>query len=227
MAAAIRAVVFDIDGTLLDSVDLHAEAWVEAFAHFGIATEVAQVRRQIGKGGDQLMPVFVDEARLAREGKALETYRSDLFKRDYLDKVKPFPGVRALLSHVRSEGQTVALASSGKAAEVERYQEILGITDLVDVVVSSDDADRSKPHPDIFTAVLDKLPGLAREAVIAVGDTPYDAQAAGGAGLAAIGLLCGGFPEADLSAAGCIALYRDPQDLLDGYARSPLAAKSL
>ncbi|WP_232631870.1 HAD family hydrolase [Methylobacterium sp. Leaf118] len=227
MAAAIRAVVFDIDGTLLDSVDLHAKAWVEAFAHFGIATEVAQVRRQIGKGGDQLMPVFVDEARLAREGKAIESYRSDLFKRDYLDKVTPFPGVRALLSHVRSEGQTVALASSGKAAEVERYQEILGITDLVDVVVSSDDADRSKPHPDIFTAVLDKLSGLPREAVIAVGDTPYDAQAAGGAGLATIGLLCGGVPEADLSAAGCIALYRNPQDLLDGYARSPLAAKSL
>ena len=227
MGASIRAVVFDIDGTLLDSVDLHARAWVEAFAHFGIATEVAQVRRQIGKGGDQLLPVFVDEARLAREGEAIEAYRSDLFKRTYLSKTRPFPGVRALLSHVRNAGQTVALASSGKASEVERYQDILGIADLVDVVTSADDADRSKPHPDIFEAVLGKLGGVPKEAVIAVGDTPYDAEAAGRAGLATIGLLCGGFPEAELSAAGCVAIYRDPQDLLDGYARSPLAVKSL
>ena len=222
MAAPIRAVVFDIDGTLLDSVDLHARAWVEAFAHFGIATRVADVRRQIGKGGDQLLPVFVDPDRLAREGEAIEAYRSELFRRDYLPRVRPFPGVRALLTHVRDAGQTVALASSGKASEVARYQEILGIADLVAVAVTSDDADRSKPHPDIFEAALARLPGLPAEAVMAVGDTPYDAQAAGRAGIATLGLLCGGFPEADLSAAGCAAIYRDPQDLLDGYARSPL-----
>ncbi|MDV2982758.1 UNVERIFIED_CONTAM: HAD family hydrolase [Methylobacteriaceae bacterium AG10] len=223
MSARIKAVVFDIDGTLLDSVDLHARAWVEAFAHFGIRTEEADVRRQIGKGGDQLLPVFVDEARLAREGEAIESYRSDLFKRAYLAQAKPFPAVRALLSHVRDAGQTVALASSGKADEVENYQKILGITDLVDVVTTSDDADRSKPHPDIFEAVLSKLPGLPKERVMVVGDTPYDAQAAARAGLSTIGVLCGGFPEAELSAAGCVAIYRDPQDLLDGYARSPLA----
>lgn len=223
MSARIKAVVFDIDGTLLDSVDLHARAWVEAFAHFGIETQEADVRRQIGKGGDQLLPVFVDADRLAREGEAIEAYRSDLFKRSYLAKAKPFPAVKDLLSHVRDAGQTVALASSGKADEVENYQKILGITDLVDVVTTSDDADRSKPHPDIFEAVLKKLPGLPKDAVMVIGDTPYDAQAATGAGLSTIGVLCGGFPEAELSAAGCIAIYRDPQDLLDGYARSPLA----
>ncbi|BAU92958.1 HAD superfamily hydrolase [Methylorubrum populi] len=223
MSARVKAVVFDIDGTLLDSVDLHARAWVEAFAHFGIETEEAEVRHQIGKGGDQLLPVFVDADRLAREGKAIEDYRSDLFKRAYLSQAKPFPAVRALLSHVRDAGQTVALASSGKADEVENYQKILGITDLVDVVTTSDDADRSKPHPDIFEAVLEKLPGLQKEAVMVVGDTPYDAQAAARAGLSTIGVLCGGFAEAELSAAGCVAIYRDPQDLLDGYARSPLA----
>ncbi|WP_342154427.1 HAD family hydrolase [Methylorubrum sp. SB2] len=223
MASPRGAVVFDIDGTLLDSVDQHARAWVEAFAHFGIETEEAQVRRQIGKGGDQLLPVFVDPDRLAREGETIEAYRSDLFRRRYLDRVRPFPGVRDLLGHLRAEGHTIALASSGKASEVENYQKILGIADLVDAVTSSDDADRSKPHPDIFEAALQKLPDLPKDAVIAVGDTPYDAQAAGKAGIRTIGLLCGGFPEADLSAAGCIAIYRDPQDLLDGYSRSPLA----
>ncbi|MDP4025921.1 HAD family hydrolase [Methylobacterium sp. NEAU 140] len=221
----MRAVIFDIDGTLLDSVDLHAEAWVEAFRHFGVETDAAAVRSQIGKGGDELMPVFLPPERVAREGETIEAYRSDLFKRSYLARVKPFPGVRPLFERIRAQGSTVALASSGKRAEVEHYQEILGIADLVQAATSSDDADRSKPHPDIFQAVLAKLSGIDRRAMIAVGDTPYDAEAAGKAGLATLGLLCGGFPEADLSAAGCVAIYRDPQDLLDGFDASPLAAR--
>ncbi len=106
---------------------------------------------------------------------------------------------------------------------MDRYTEILGIGDLVDVATSADDADRSKPHPDIFQAALRKLDGVAPDAAHVVGDTPYDAEAAAKAGLPTIGLLCGGFPEADLTAAGCVAIYRDPQDLLAGFASSPLA----
>ncbi|WP_336487546.1 HAD family hydrolase [Methylobacterium nigriterrae] len=218
----MKAVIFDIDGTLLDSVDLHARAWVAAFRHFGVAVEEAAVRRQIGKGGDQLMPVFLPAERVAREGKTIEAYRSDLFRRDYLPGVRPFPGVRALFERIRGEGHAIALASSGKASEVAHYQEILGIRDLVDVATSADDADRSKPHPDIFEAALAKLRPKHARTILAVGDTPYDAEAAAKAGLPTIGVLCGGFPEADLSAAGCIAIYRDPQDLLDGFDGSPL-----
>jgi HAD superfamily hydrolase (TIGR01509 family) len=221
----MRAAIFDIDGTLLDSVDLHARAWVEAFRHFGVETEVAELRRQIGKGGDELMPVFLPAERVEREGAEIEGYRSDLFKRDYLERVRPFPGVRALFERMRAAGLAIALASSGKRAEVEHYQEILGIADLVDVATSADDADRSKPHPDIFQAAIDKLAPIDRADMIAVGDTPYDAQAAGKAGLKTVGLLCGGFPEAELSAAGCVAIYRDPQDLLDGFDGSPLARR--
>lgn len=223
MPSPIKAVIFDIDGTLLDSVALHGQAWSEAFAHFGVEVSVEDATRQIGKGGDKLLRVFLDEERAAREGGTIEAYRSDLFKRDYLPKVKPFSGVRPLLERIRAEGQAVALGSSGKKAEVEHYQEILGITDLVDAVTSSDDAENSKPDPDIFDAVLSKLPGVSASQAIVVGDTPYDAQAAAKIGLASVGVLCGGFPEADLSQAGCVAIYRDPQDLLDGYARSPLA----
>ncbi|XYD08334.1 HAD family hydrolase [Methylobacterium sp. NMS12] len=219
----MRAVIFDIDGTLLDSVDLHARAWVEAFAHFGVTTDFADVRRQIGKGGDELMPVFLPEERVAREGETIEAYRSDLFKRRYLSEVRPFPGVRPLFEHIRSAGLEIALASSGKRPEVEHYTEVLEIGDLVDVSTSSDDADRSKPHPDIFEAALEKLDGVSRDAIIVVGDTPYDAEAAAKAGLRTVGLLCGGFPEADLRAAGCVAIYRDPADLLDRFAQSPLA----
>lgn len=221
----MRAVIFDIDGTLLDSVDLHARAWVEAFRHFGVETQEAEVRRQIGKGGDQLMPVFLSKEQVEKEGDTISSYRSDLFKREYLDKVRPFPAVRELFERIRSAGLTIALASSGKKDEVEHYQELLGIGDLVDVATSSDDADRSKPHPDIFQAAIDKLDGIAPSEMIVVGDTPYDAEAARKAGLATVGVLCGGFPEADLSAAGCIAIYSDPQDLLDGFDDSPLAPR--
>ncbi|MCK2052881.1 HAD family hydrolase [Methylobacterium sp. 37f] len=223
MTKTVRAVIFDIDGTLLDSVDLHAQAWVDAFAHFGVTVSQDQARSQIGKGGDQLLPVFLDAERVEREGEAIEAYRSDLFKRDYLPKVKPFPGVRALFQHLKGEGITLALASSGKGSEVAHYQSLLEIEDLTDVVVSSDDVERSKPFPDIFQAALTKLAPLSAEAAIVIGDTPYDAEAANKAGLRTVGVLCGGFPEAGLSAAGCIALYRDPQDLLDGYRDSPLA----
>lgn len=223
MTKTVRAVIFDIDGTLLDSVDLHAQAWVDAFAHFGVTVSHDKARSQIGKGGDQLLPVFLDAERVEREGEAIEAYRSDLFKRDYLPKVKPFPGVRALFQHLKGEGITLALASSGKGSEVAHYQSLLEIEDLTDVVVSSDDVERSKPFPDIFQAALTKLAPLSAEAVIVIGDTPYDAEAANKAGLRTVGVLCGGFPEAGLSAAGCIALYRDPQDLLDGYRDSPLA----
>ncbi|KQT84703.1 HAD family hydrolase [Methylobacterium sp. Leaf465] len=223
MTKTVRAVIFDIDGTLLDSVDLHAQAWVDAFAHFGVTVSHDQVRSQIGKGGDQLLPVFLDGERVEREGKTIEAYRSDLFKRDYLSKVKPFPGVRALFEHLKAQDLTLALASSGKAKEVEHYQTLMGVEDLTDVVVSSDDVERSKPFPDIFEAALTKLAPITAAQAVVIGDTPYDAEAAGKAGLPTIGVLCGGFPEADLSASGCIALYKDPQDLLDGYAASPLA----
>jgi HAD superfamily hydrolase (TIGR01509 family) len=221
-AAMIRCAIFDIDGTLLDSVDLHAAAWAETFRAFGIAVDASAVRGQIGKGGDQLMPVFVPPERLERDGAAIERHRSELFKATYLPRVKPFPGVRALFAHLRGEGHTLALASSGKADEVRHYMEIADIADLVDVATNSDEADRSKPHPDIFEAALDKLGRPGRRDAIVIGDSPYDAEAAGKAGLAALGVLCGGFPEADLGAAGCRAVYRDPQDLLDGYDRSPL-----
>ncbi|MGX7704221.1 HAD family hydrolase [Methylobacterium sp. Gmos1] len=218
----IRHLIFDIDGTLLDSVDLHAKAWAEAFAAFGITVSADQVRGQIGKGGDQLMPVFVPEDRLEREGEALEKFRSELFTKKYLPEVKPFPGVRALFERLKAEGHVLALASSGKAEEVERYQEIAGIRDLVDVATNSDEAERSKPHPDIFEAALDKLGRPPRGQAIVIGDSPYDAEAGVKAGLPVIGVLCGGFPEAQLSEAGCTAIYRDPQDLLDGYDASPL-----
>lgn len=221
----IRAVIFDVDGTLIDSVDLHAAAWVEALAQVGIEVPFAAMRHEIGKGGDQLLPMFVPKERLDREEETISSFRADLFKRKYLPRVRPFPGVPALFRRVRAAGQTVALASSGKADEVETYARIAEIGELVDVTTSADDADRSKPHPDIFEAVLAKLAPIPPEQCMAIGDTPWDVIAAARAGLRTIGVLSGGFAEGELRAAGAVAIYRDPEDLLDRYDTSPLASR--
>ena len=218
-----KAIIFDVDGTLVDSVDLHARAWVEALRDFGREVGFEEVRGQIGKGGDQLMPVFLSEGELAEKGEALEEHRGRILKERYLPDVIGFPMVRELLERLRSDGKRVVLASSAKADELEIYKKLARIDDLIDAETSSDDAERSKPHPDIFLAALERLGDLRPEDVLVVGDTPYDAEAAGKAGLRTIGVLCGGFPEAGLRDAGCIAIYQDPADLLAQYDHSPLA----
>jgi HAD superfamily hydrolase (TIGR01549 family) len=219
----IKAIVFDIDGTLVDSVDLHARAWQEAFAHFGKEIPYERVRYQIGKGGDQLMPVFLSKQELEAFGEALEKYRGELFKREYLSRVKAFPAVRELFERISRDDKRISLASSAKAEELEVYKKIANIEDLVEEETSKDDVDKSKPHPDIFEAALARLGDPQREQVFVVGDTPYDAEAAGKAGLKTIGFLSGGFPEEDLRAAGCVRIYEGPADLLARYDESPLA----
>jgi len=218
-----KAVIFDVDGTLIDSVDLHARAWQEALAHFGKHFDFERVRYQIGKGGDQLMPVFLSQKELDEFGDELEEYRGELFKREYLSKVKGFPAVRELFQKVKDEGLQIALASSAKEDELKAYKKIADIEDLVEEETSSDDAEKSKPHPDIFEAALARLGDMPPAEAVVVGDTPYDAEAAGKAGLQTIGLLSGGFPEEDLRAAGCVQIYRDPADLLANFDTSPLA----
>jgi HAD superfamily hydrolase (TIGR01549 family) len=220
-----KAVIFDIDGTLVDSVDLHARAWVEAFSKFGREIEFERVRQQIGKGGDQLMPVFFSKEELKRFGEEMEEYRGRLYKRDFLPKVRPFPKVRELFQRIESDRLRIALASSAKEEELKEYKKIAHIEDLVEEETSADDADKSKPHPDIFEAALKRLGNIEPGEAIVVGDTPYDAQAAGKLKLRTIGVLCGGFPEAELKAAGCLEIYKDPADLLARYEETLIARK--
>ena len=222
----IKAVIFDIDGTLVDSVDLHARAWQEAFAHFGKQFPFERVRYQIGKGGDQLLPVFLSEEEIEEFGDELTEYRGELFKREYLPRVVAFPAVRELFERVRRDGKAIALASSAKKDELKEYKRIANVEDLVREETSADDAEKSKPHPDIFEAALAQLDGVEPSEAVVVGDTPYDAEAAGKAGLRTVGVLCGGFPEEDLRAAGCVRVYRDPADLLANYDSSPLASET-
>jgi len=222
----IEAAIFDVDGTLVDSVDLHAHAWQDALRDFGHEVDFATIRGQIGKGGDQIMPVFLDPGEVEAKGKALEKHRSGIMKERYRSQIKGFPEVRNLFQRLREDGIRIALASSAKADELQIYKRIAGIEDLVDAETSSDDAERSKPFPDIFQAALSRLEGVTADAAIVIGDTPYDAEAAVKAGLRPIGVLCGGFPEEALRKAGCIAIFDGPADLLARYDQSPLARRA-
>ena len=220
----IKAVVFDIDGTLVDSVDLHAQAWKETFKHFGKEIPFEDVRHQIGKGGDQLMPVFFSKKELDEFGEEMEKYRGELYKRDFLKRVRAFPRVRDLFLKIREDGKRLALASSAKKDELATYKKIARIEDLVEEETSADDADKSKPHPDIFEAALAQLGDVRPDQVIVVGDTPYDAEAAGKIPLRTIGVLCGGFAETELRVAGCVQIFKDPADLLERYEQSAIKA---
>jgi len=217
-----KAAIFDLDGTLLDSVDLHAMAWHEAMAKFGHDVNFEQVRSQIGKGGDKLIPVFLSADDQRHHGKELEEWRGKRFKNDYLPLVRPFSAVPDLLRRVRDAGLRIAVASSAKKDELDKYLEIARITALVDLATSSDDAEESKPAPDIFEVVLKKLRIEGGDAV-AIGDTPYDAAAAGKAKIATIGVLCGGVTEDLLRQAGCVAVYPGPAALFARFEHSLLA----
>jgi HAD superfamily hydrolase (TIGR01549 family) len=208
-----KAAIFDIDGTLLDSVDLHALAWCEALVRFGHRAAFKQVRSQIGKGGDKLIPVFLSESERRDHGQELEQWRGERFRSFYLPLVRPFAAVPELLQRVRGEGLRIGVASSAKQNELQDYLDIAQIRRFVDETVSSGDVDESKPEPDVFISILRKL-GVDGADAVAIGDTPYDAEAAGKTGIRTIGVLSGGFPEALLRRAGCSEIYAGPAGLL-------------
>lgn len=223
----LKAAIFDIDGTLIDSVDYHAEAWQRAFHIFGHHdVRFDEVRSQIGKGSDQLLPVFLSREEIEAFGSEIEEYRSELFRREYLYRIQPFPGVRELFLRLKNDGFRLALASSSNKEDLEVYKRIANIDDLLDADTSADDAERSKPHPDIFEAALARLGNIRSNESVVVGDTPYDAQAARALEIEQIiGVSCGGFPAADLRGAGCTQIFRDPAELLENFAQSAFAQK--
>lgn len=213
----IKAIIFDLDGTLVDSVDLHTQAWVKAFQKYGYEFSFDRLRQQIGKGSEYI----IGELLPAEEAEKLESdiaqYRKQYYQDNLLEKVQPFPKVKELFKTIRADGIKMVLASSARTETIAHYQKLLGIKDLIDGATSTDDVDKSKPEPDIFQSAWEKLNGIPTKQIIVVGDSPYDAIAANKASLATIGVLCGGFERETLTQAGCVAIYQDPADLLDNY----------
>lgn len=218
-----KAILFDVDGTLIDSNDLHAAAWQEAFRHFGVDIPLEEVRSQIGKGGDNLIPSLFPAEMVEARQEEIEDYRSDLFQRCYLPRVVPFPGVRELFERLVEDDVKIVLASSAKQKEVDYHLGLIGAADLVHATTSADDVESSKPDPDIFQAAWKKVSPLSAEQVVVVGDTPWDVKAACKAGLKTIGVRSGGFADEELLEAGAAELYDGLEDLLRNYENSLLA----
>jgi HAD superfamily hydrolase (TIGR01549 family) len=211
------ALIFDIDGTLVDSNELHVDSWDRAFRRFGKQFSRKKLHSQIGKGSDQYLPEFLTPDEIDRFGKELDDYRSELFRKEYLPQVRPFPKVRELFRRIRDEDKRIVLASSGKKADTKYYIDLLKIGDLIEGYTSGDDADKSKPAPDIFAASLEKLGDISPSDAVTVGDTRFDIEAAGKAGLKTVAFLCGGTSESTLHEAGAAAICRDPADFLSHY----------
>jgi HAD superfamily hydrolase (TIGR01549 family) len=215
---AKAAVILDVDGTLVDSNDAHAQAWVEAFADHGVTVAFEDVRRCIGMGGDKLMPQVsgIDES--SDPGERISSRRREIFKEKYLGSVQAFPRTRELVERFAADGFVLAVASSAKEDELDPLLERAGVSDLLPRRTSSDDAGNSKPDPDIVLAAL-KRTNSDPSRVVMLGDTPYDVAAAKRAGIEIVGLECGGWTREAL--AGAVAVYRDAGDLLEQYQESP------
>jgi HAD superfamily hydrolase (TIGR01509 family) len=205
------AVLLDVDGTLVDSNDRHADAWTRAFHEAGYHVDPAEVRTAIGMGGDNLMPRVSRLQADSPEGRRISERRGEIFRAEYLPQLRPFPGSADLVTWLKQQGFVVVAASSATRAELTRLLEVAGVAGLLDAFTSSDDAEESKPEPDIIQAALAKA-GVAAGAAVMIGDTPYDIEAASAAGVASIAFRTGGWPDVQLH--GAMAIYDGPGDLL-------------
>jgi HAD superfamily hydrolase (TIGR01549 family) len=217
-----HAVLFDVDGTLVDSNEAHTRAWVAAFESEGVTVDYDAVRRAIGMGGDKLMPAVSDVDPESARGQRIRDRRAEIFSERELPGIEAFPEVRQLALRMRDDGFVLAIASSAQKDELDPLVARADIGDLLVGASSSDDAEESKPEPDIVQAAL-KLAEATPAQAIMLGDTPYDVQAAQRAGVAIVGLTCGGWSAAELQ--GAAAVYADPADLLARYHTSPFARR--
>jgi HAD superfamily hydrolase (TIGR01509 family) len=215
-----RAVILDVDGTLVDSNAAHAAAWAEALAQFGRAVPFDAIRCRIGKGGDKLLKELTGVARESDEGRAIADRRRELFVSRYLPSLQPTPGAGDLLARLHAEGRKMIVASAAEASELEGLLARVPGADLIDTVTPSHEVDRSKPDPDIVDAAIARS-GIEKEGAIMIGDTPFDIDAAARSGIPSIAFLSGGWTRETLS--GALSVYEHPADLLSRYEHSPLA----
>lgn len=219
MPHKLAGVLLDIDGTLIDSNDANTRAWVEALLANGIEINYLKLREGIGMGGDNFLPKIARIESDSPQGRAVSEARGAILKSKYLPTLKAFPQVKELLTRMHADGLKLVVATSAKPDEAEALLELTGAADLIDFIATTEDAENSKPDPDIIHAALQKS-GLPADSVVMLGDTPYDVEAAHKAGVRTLGVRCGGWTAPDLK--GALAVYTDPADLLAHYAESLL-----
>lgn len=217
---APRAVLLDIDGTLVDSNDAHAAAWAKALGHLGHDVAYDRVRALIGKGGDKLLAEVAGIDSESPHGKEIEKLREQTFMRDYLPRLKPFPKARDLLMRMRDGGLCLVVATSARRSQMHALLDICEVADLIHAYACGDDAESSKPDPDIVQAALQRVEIRAGESLM-LGDTPYDVDAASRCGVGTVAVRSGGWDDAAL--AGALGIYDDVADLLAHYGNSPFS----
>lgn len=221
-SAEVEAVLLDIDGTLLDSNDAHAQAWSDTLREAGFEIGSEQVLPLVGMGGDKLLPKLTGTEVDSEEGKRLVARRLEVFEKQYLPSIRPFPKARELLERMRSDGLRLVVATSASEQELHGLLATLGAEWLIDEKTSSSDAEDSKPDPDIVRVAVDKA-GVGPAGCVMLGDTPYDVEAATRAGVRIIGLRCGGWGDDDLR--GAIAVYDDPKEVLERYGETVIGGR--
>ncbi|HUP89241.1 MAG TPA: HAD family hydrolase [Longimicrobiales bacterium] len=217
-----RAILLDVDGTLIDSNDAHANAWVDVCREFGYDVQYEKVRSMIGMGGDKVLPELTGLEDDSEKGTKMSERRGEIFREKYLPELKAFDGARELLQRFRDDGYKLVVATSASEKDLEALLDQAGISDLIQRATTSDDAEESKPAPDIVEAAL-KKGKVEPDQAIMIGDTPYDVGAARGAGVEIVAVRCGGWDDADLK--GAITVYDNARDLLTHYSSSPFGKK--
>jgi HAD superfamily hydrolase (TIGR01509 family) len=217
-----RLAIFDVDGTLVDSTYHHALAWQRAFRAHDVPVPMWRIHRAIGKGGDRVVPDLAGEEVERRAGDALRDLQKERYA-ELIDEVEPLDGAHELLTAFKHDGWRIAVASSGRADEIDRYLKLLDVDGLPDAVVSSADVETSKPAPDVLALAHEQAaPELDASAVLMVGDATWDCEAARRAGMTPVGLLSGGFSRAELEEAGAAAVFETLVELRE--AREELLA---
>jgi HAD superfamily hydrolase (TIGR01509 family) len=209
----VRCVLLDIDGTLVDSNELHVKAWERAFERHGHAIDANAIREQIGKGGDQLVPALLPDVS-SSDSENLSGAHDEIFQSEYLAQVRPFERARDFVAHLHDRGIGVVLASSSKRVDVDHYAQLLQIEDLLHASTCADDVEESKPAGDLFAAALKKVESATPTQALAIGDTPYDVIAATKCGIGTLAVLSGGFSEAVLRSAGAKMIFKDVGEIL-------------
>ena len=212
------AAILDIDGTLVDTNYQHALAWFRALREHGELLPVWRIHRHIGMGGDHLVEALCGSEVEAEKGEDIRAVEKERYG-ELIGEVEPFEGARELIEELKDRGHAVVLASSAKSDEVDHYLDLLDARELVDAWTDSSDVEATKPEPDLVHAAIDKAGG--GEAVM-VGDSTWDCEAAGRAGIETVAVLTGGFSEAELREAGAVIVFQSIDELRERVGETPL-----
>ncbi|WP_432493688.1 HAD family hydrolase [Kineococcus auxinigenes] len=214
--------LLDVDGTLVDTNYQHALSWFRAFRRYDLTVPVWRIHRAIGMGGDQLVPAVAGDEFEQAHGDDARAAWTEEFDR-LLPEVQPFDGARDLIAELGRRGWKVVLASSGKGKHVDAFLDLLDARELCEAWTSSDDAQATKPAPDLFQVALQRVGGGAG---VVLGDSTYDVQAAAGAGMPAVAVRTGGYSVGELREAGAVAVQDSMRELIDALDSTPFAAPS-